>query len=306
MHLFPSPPDTRLNVAESKVLKALQDIVLKVQIGTDFCIRHPDYLPSTLPDAAVERFQQLSTDLQNQYLKLQLTTVLHDLYFVGAQIEDDTTAVPVELVQNAGTMEQNWDFCRSLHASNGGTGYFDPEWSVLGESPDGSLMVQKQGLTLHIWRDRHLQSHLQATEQSPHVGDRVSIRLPSNLFEQGCYVAVGNAGLVNGSYPPNPAGTLSVYFNLSPAGAIAVMQSLTQSLNQLGLPFTFKVRYDAADFQGYSTAVLSCQPDHYPAIRPLLEAIHAEYQPYFRPEVPLFAKVLAPGLALAEEPLVSR
>jgi hypothetical protein len=127
--------------------------------------------------------------------------------------------------------------------------------------------------------------------------------LPSNLFEHGCYVAVGNAGLVNGSYPPNYAGTLSVYFNLSPAGAVAVMQSLTQNLNQCDLPFTFKVRYDQSDFHRYSTAVLSCQPGHYPSIRPVLEAIYAEYQQYFRPAAPIFAKVLAPGLALSEEPL---
>jgi hypothetical protein len=288
-----------LNVVESKALDVLQDIVLKVQIGADFCIQHPDYLPLTLPDAAVERFQQLSTELQNQYLKLKLTTVLHDLYFIGSQTVDEATEVSAEPLQNAGTMEQDWDFCRSLHASNGGTGYFDPGWSLLGETSDGSLMVQKQGLTLHIRHDRHLQ----ATEQTPQVGDRISIRLPSNLFEHGCYVAVGNAGLVNGSYPLNHAGTLSVYFNLSPAGAVAVMQSLTQSLNQRDLPFTFKVRYDSADFHRYSTAVLSCQPGHYPSIRPLLEAIYAKYQDYFRPEVPLFAKALVPGLALAEEPL---
>jgi hypothetical protein len=49
--------------------------------------------------------------------------------------------------------------------------------------------------------------------------------------------------------------------------------------------------------------MLSCQPEHYPSIRPVLEAIYAEYKQYFRPAAPIFAKVLAPGLALAEEPL---
>jgi len=251
MHLFSSSPDIQINIAEAQILNALQDIVLNVQIQADFGIRHPNYLSLALPDAAVERFQRLSKDLQNQYLQLKLSNVLHKLYFVGSQTVDDATEVPVEVVKNAGTMEQNWDFYRSLHTSNCGTGYFDPGWSILTEATDGGLMVQKQGLTLHIQRNRHLQ----AIEQSSCVGDTVSIRMPANLCEYGCYIAVGNAGLVNGSYPANNAGMLSVYFHLSPAGAVAVMATLTQCLNELGIPFTFKVRYDPEDFQRYSTAV---------------------------------------------------
>ena len=301
MNLFSPSPDTQINIAEAQILNALQDIVQNVQIQTDFGIQHPDYLPLALPIATVERFQRLSPDLQNQYLHLKLTSVLYKLYFVGSQTVDDATEVPVEVLKNAKTMEQNWDFYRSLQGSNCGTGYFDPGWFILSEATDSSLMVQKQGLTLHIRRDRHLQS----IEQSSCVGDTVSIQMPPNLLEHDCYIAVGNAGVVNGSYPPNNAGTLSVYFNLSPAGAVAVMATLTQCLNDLGIPFTFKVRYDPEDFQRYSTAALSCQPGHYNSIRPVLETIYSEYQSYFRPEVPLFAKYLAPGLALAQEPFSS-
>lgn len=301
MHLFSPSPNTGSDIVEAQILNALQDIVQNVQIQADFGIQHPDYLPLPLPDATVERFQQLSPDLQTQYLHLKLTSVLYKLYFVGDQTVDDATEVPVEVLQNAGSMEQNWDFFHSLHGSNCGTGYFDPGWYILREATDSSLIVQKQGLTLHIQRNRHLQS----VEQSSCVGDTVSIRMPSNLFEYGWYIAVGNAGLVNGSYPPNHVGTLSVYFNLNPDGAVAVMGTLTKCLNELSLPFTFKVPYDAADFQRYSTAVLSCQPAHYQSIRPVLEAIYAEYESYFRPEIPLFSKYLAPGLAIAQEPLAS-
>jgi HopA1 effector protein family len=128
------------------------------------------------------------------------------------------------------------------------------------------------------------------------VGDNVSILMPKNLVQNGFYVAVSNAGL---NTHPN---TVRVYFNLTPEGAVAVMENLTQQLNAIDILFTFKALYNPSDYDRYDSAVLYFDRSNYEAVRQVLKNIYPETQPHFRQEIPLFTKLLASGLALAEEP----
>ena len=41
---------------------------------------------------------------------------------------------------------------------------------------------------------------------------------------------------------------------------------------------------------------------NYEVVHPVLERVYAEHQSDFQPQVPLFTKLIAPGLAIAEEP----
>ncbi len=93
-----------------------------------------------------------------------------------------------------------------------------------------------------------------------------------------------------------------VYFNLTPEGAVAVMDSLTSQLNALGISFSFKVLYNPSDYQRYDSGVLYFGKSNYQFVHPVLERVYAEHQSHFEEQVPLFTKLLAPGLALAEEP----
>ncbi|AUB35006.1 Lantibiotic modifying enzyme [Nostoc flagelliforme CCNUN1] len=147
-------------------------------------------------------------------------------------------------------------------------------------------------MTLHIERDRHLQP----TEQSAIAGSFVAIRMPRNLVQNGFYMAVSDAG------PDTHPQTVRVYFNLTPEGAIALMESLTRQLNQIRIPFAFKVLYNPSDYGRYDSGVLYFEKSNYQAIRQVLISVYAEKRSQFRTEVPLFTKLLAPGLALAEEP----
>ena len=282
----------------SSVLDSLQDIANNVEIKSDFCISHPAYKPLEIPDEVVTRFQRTPLDLQNKYLSLQLQSFLYGIYYNGslqAHLATGIGSSDLALHQN---LENNTflgvdvEFYDRLHKSNLGEGYFDPGWSVLRQEGDGSIAVTKGGLTLHIERDRHLQS----TEQSASVGNLVPIRMPRNLVQNGFYMAVSDAG--PDTYPQ----TVRVYFNLTPEGAIALMESLTRELNQIRIPFTFKVLYNPSDYGRYDSGVLYFEKSNYEAIRQVLRSVYAEKRSHFRTEVPLFTKLLAPGLALAEEP----
>jgi hypothetical protein len=93
--LLDSPSIQRSDVATGRLLDALQDIVSKVQIQSDFCIRHPDYKPFELPAEVVARFQQLPADIQRKYLSLQLRSFLYGIYYNGCM----RTALAPEAIQ---------------------------------------------------------------------------------------------------------------------------------------------------------------------------------------------------------------
>jgi hypothetical protein len=298
MQLLDSPQSQLSASAPERVLNSLQDIANHVQIQSNFCISHPAYKPFEIPSEVVTRFQRIPSDLQNKYLSLQLQSFLYGIYYNGsmqAALAADASSDNLALHQN---LENNTflgvdlEFYDRLHKSNLGEGYFDPGWQVLRQESDNSLAVTKGGLTLHIERDRHLQ----LTEQSASVGNVVAIRMPRNLVQNGFYMAVSDAG------PDTHPQTVRVYFNLIPEGAIALMQSLTRQLNQIRIPFAFKVLYNPSDYGRYDSGVLYFEKSNYEVIRQVLKNVYAEHQSHFRTEVPLFTKLLAPGLALAEEP----
>ncbi|MGA7935591.1 MAG: hypothetical protein WCA35_18720, partial [Kovacikia sp.] len=193
-------------VIPDQLLVALEDMVNQVQIESTFCIRHPDYQPLDLPPEAVERFQQLPLDLQNKYLSLQLRAFLYGIYYNGSLRETlapdadaDNRAVHQNL-ENTTFLGVDVGFYERLHKSNCGEGYFDPGWLVIRQEEDGSLAVTKNGLTLHIDRDRHLSPEAQASV----IGDRVAIRLPRNRVQNGFYMAMGNTGKQSHADPSRP------------------------------------------------------------------------------------------------------
>ena len=305
MQMLNSLPNQMPDTASEKLLASLQDIASKVEIQSDFCgISHSDYTPLQLQAETVARLQQLPSELQNKYLSLQLCSFLYGMYYSGflqtvlaPEAESADLAVHQNLENNT-FLGVDTAFYERLHESNYGEGNFDPGWSVLRQKSDGSLAVTKDGLTLHVERDRHLQPEA----QSAAIGDSVAIRLPRNRMEQGFYLAIGNAGPHSCPHRDTQPEIVGIYFNLSAEGAVAVMGSLTQQLNAIALPFTFKALYNPSDYGRYDSAVFYFDKSNYQAVRSVLQRVYAEHQSHFQAEVPLFTKLLAAGLALAEEP----
>lgn len=284
-----------------RLLDVLEDIVNKVKIQSDLSIRHPDYKPLELPAEAVERFQKLPEEMQQKYLSLQLRSFLYGTYYNGSMqselaVDSEENNLPLDLENNT-VFGVDVVFYKQLHDSNYGEGYFQPGWSILREESDGSLAITKGGLRLHIQRDKHLQ----ASEKLASVGDVVAIKMPKNLVQSGFYMAVSNAGLSRNEKLQNQQ-IVRIYFNLTPSGAVAVMGSLTQYLNEAEIPFQFKVLYHPKYYERYDSGVLYFEKRDYEAVRQLLNDIYIENQRHFKSEIPLFTKELAPGLGLAEEP----
>jgi HopA1 effector protein family len=276
----------------------LDDIVRNIQIQDDFCISHLHHPPLELPEKLLNGFKQIPLLQQDRYLRWRFASYLYGIYDDG-ELQPSTsnpgrTTNPETLFQNK-TVGVRSEFYRRLQHSNSGTGYFDSGWVAIAEAADGLLAVKKDELTMHVSRDRHL------AKPTVNLGDTVSVRLPSNQIEQGYYVAVGDRG-------PCPKhsdrASVNLYFNVTIEGILDAVQALTATLNALALPFSFAIPYDLETYENRCDAgVLSIEQQEYAKIQPSLAQFYQTHAPQFQPTVPLFAKVLAPGLGLSEQPL---
>jgi hypothetical protein len=146
-----------LNSLLTRSLDALEEIVLGVQIQSNLSISHPNYKPLEFPAEILERFQQLPLEIQNKYLSLQLRNFLYSIYFSGEQkpVSQSDINASNQNIENNTSSGLNLEFYERLQASNSGEGYFDPNWRAIKQKSD-RLVVNKQGINLHIDRHRHL------------------------------------------------------------------------------------------------------------------------------------------------------
>ncbi len=285
--------------AHAELMGVLEDIARQVEIRDDFSIHHPSYKPLEIPAEAIERFQKMPEQMQQKFLSLQLRSFLYGIYYNGAMrsslaLDAEDQAPQLDLENNS-VMGIDTAFFQQLHESNSGEGYFEDGWTVLKKEEDGGLTVRNGGLRLYIRPDKHLQE----AEQQAQVGDVVAIKMPKNRMQNGFYMAVGNLGF---SHPQPGDALVRVYFNVTAEGSIALMKSLTQELNAVGLSFSFKVLYNPQDYNRFDSGVLYFDRQYYEVALRVLDKIHTEHRSHFIPKIPLFTKQLAVGLGLAEEP----
>ncbi|MFN7661794.1 MAG: T3SS effector HopA1 family protein, partial [Dolichospermum sp.] len=152
---------------------------------------------------------------------------------------------------------------------------------ILRIEPDGSLAVKKDGLTIYIEPECHLKS----PRKSSKIGDLISIWMPKNRLQNGCYVAVSNLGMAKPDGQNNDLGVGLIYFNFTSAGAIIFMESLTQSLNNAAIFFSFNVLSNPGFYGRYDAGVLHFARQKYPTIKTILPEIYQKYHAYFQPEI---------------------
>jgi hypothetical protein len=300
-------PLSSLNASATNTLAAerlqavLDDIAHNIKIQDNFCISHTHHSPLELSETLLKGLPQIPLSEQDRYLRWRFASYLYGIYDDGelqpsASGAERTTSRSEKLLQNK-TVGIRSEFYHRLQHSNSGKGYFNSGWLLLKESADGLLAVTKDGLTMHVSRDRHL------AETTVNFGDTVSVRLPNNQIEYGCYVAVGNHGPCPNR---NEGQNINLYFNVTLEGILDAVHALTATLNELGLPFSFAVPYDLETYEDRCDAgILSIEQQEYAKLQPSLAQFYQTHAHQFRPAVPLFAKVLAPGLGLSEQPLHS-
>lgn len=256
-------------------------IASDIEISDNFCIRHPSYEKFALASDVVVRFQRNPAQLQQKYYALLLRNFIFGIYF-NASLKNILSKPPLRVtgiyalhhnLENNSILGIDEELRAQLHEHNHGVGYYDSGWFVLRREPDASLAVIKGGLTMYADSN-----HLYKNTPTPKRGDYISIRLPKNRLQNGYYIAVSNCGQPEYDHT-------RIYFNITAAGAVPLIDSLTIALNHQEIPFSFNVLCHPVAFGRYDSCILEFNKQDFVTIRKILQAIYSQHQSYFLPEV---------------------
>jgi hypothetical protein len=170
----------------------------------------------------------------------------------------------------------------ALSQANCGRGSWRTGWRIGAAGDDGVAVTRPDGLTLLAPPD----------EVS---GDEV--RLPKELRGRrpGWYVALGDAA--------SPAGPLArLNWNIAAAGAATLVARITYALNGAGLPFELELAADPGGYARRDSAGLLLARADFAAAMKLLRPLPRMLGAQLRDGAPPFMRVLARGLAVADEP----
>jgi HopA1 effector protein family len=131
-------------------------------------------------------------------------------------------------------------------------------------------------------------------------GSKLWLYVPKELvgISPGYYMALSNQAI----NPDEAKGIVRLYWNLRAEGAEPFVRDATRLLNEAGLFFKLKVLSDPRSYMRCDAAVVYvCQDDYLP-VAEILSGIYPQVARYLKPSVPMFTKLLAPGVGLAEDP----
>jgi hypothetical protein len=102
--------------------------------------------------------------------------------------------------------------------------------------------------------------------------------------------------------PYDQIARVRLYWNLTHPGAGPLVGEIEAALERRAIPFQFKCLAAPAAYTRSDAAVLYLARVHFPLARELVAGVRQRVAAWLRPSTPLFAKPLAPGLAVAEDP----
>jgi HopA1 effector protein family len=183
-------------------------------------------------------------------------------------------------------------FVEELSMANTGAGGRERGWRVENVEPD-FVCVARDGL-----RVRARAADCQAADGRCTPGTQVSLRRPKELAASspGYYTALGDADLALGRDDLE----VRVYFNVTAAGAAALVAMCTHMLNLAPLPFSLKVLDHPMGYTRCDAAILYLDAWGFDQARETLSAIASACAPHLRDEPPAFARPLAPGVSVGE------
>lgn len=242
------------------------------------------------PSLATRRAMTAST--MRDYLCYQLETRLYSNFYCKG------SATPGGQQRNILRRTPTTPFIEALSAANTGTGAREGGWSVVNVTGD-VVTVARDGLSVWVRRE---DTYAEA-EDMVSDGQLRTVRFPKELLKlsPGFYVALGNEGL---AFEPGRV-LVRFYWNLCAEEAPGLIRCATQRLNDEQIPFRLKVVNDPARYDRCDAGVLYVQRTDYEQVLPHVRRILVELGADLKKETPVFTKVLAPGLGLAEEPAVS-
>ena len=188
------------------------------------------------------------------------------------------------------------DLVPALSAANPGRERWEAGWQVRQALSTGRILAERNGSARFLWPGEFLTSD--APGAPPRPGVRITLWRPreSATLQPGFFFVFGEAAW------EDDAAMLRVYWNVSPAGAVALTATLAGTLNRWGVPFRYKCLSRRSLYPRTDSAVLYVARRGWRLVRELVMEVHAAVAPQLGADPPLFARPLARGMSIAEDP----
>ena len=199
--------------------------------------------------------------------------------FAGKRHEPKMTAPPdgglIEPLARANSTVERWD----------------PGWRMTRQEPDGSIWAAKGGATRLFQQGRYAGG-------SPDGTIAVHVVREARGYQPGFYHAFAET-LAD---QLDDRTLLRLYWNIRPEVAPELLGDLTRTLNDFRMPFQLKCLNSEALFPRADALVLYVSRRFHRVLLPLVARCHRRLAAHLDDDTPLFARRLAPGLGLAEDP----
>jgi hypothetical protein len=241
------------------------------------------------PNLSAMARRAMTGSMIRDYLCYQLQKRLYSDFYVKG------SAVPGAEQRNTTRRTPTTPFIEKLSAANTGTGAREGGWSVVNVEDD-VITLARDGLRVWVKRE---DTYADA-DDIPSSAQLRAVRFPKELLKlsPGFYLALGNEGL---AFEPGRV-LVRFYWNLRAEDAPTLIEGATQLLNNDQIPFRLKVVSDPAHYDRCDAGVLYVQRTEYEQVLPAVRRILIELGAKLKKATPVFTKVLAPGLGLAEQP----
>ena len=194
------------------------------------------------------------------------------------------------------------DLTEELSRANPGRERWDHGWQVYDVMANGVVQAHKHGRTQMFYPGQYMVLGAPSGMASGAVqnGAFVSVYLAKELrhFQEGFYVVVGE----NVQTYYEQASLVRVYWNLTPDAAVPLVRELVGRFNRLQVPFRFKCLAWRELYDRFDAGVLFVGRRRWDIAALLVAELYGRMKHALGPDVPAFAKRLAPGLSLAEDP----
>lgn len=187
------------------------------------------------------------------------------------------------------------NFTEELSQANTSYGMWQYGWLVQ-EIQGQELAIHKDGLTL--WATFKQFSTKDGKAEVGKKGYAWMVKEWRELLP-GYYMAFGNAPL---DYENNATTITRFYFNIRAPGAAELIRTLTTELNSTGVSFSFKTLNNPNYYNRADAAVLYIDKQSIVKSIDAISRIYQNVKVFLNEPTPLFAKRLAPGFSLAEDP----
>lgn len=268
-------------------LDDLQQIISAVHISPDgqISFHGKPYQGYDYPEASVEA--RIFHNLSN---------LLYSACYTRAGLQDEVK----NLLENP---DSDISFLSALRDANASTEHYDCGWIVEEIEQTGSVVVRKGGNKRHTYagdfiREHFAQGPLQRGEQ---VNLKVVAEYGADLQDRELFYHVFGKTLLDN----NNSFLVRLYFHLSPEGAKHLIALISRRLNDFSIPFQFKCINRPDFFTRCDTAVLYIDKRYFEVVTELLAEGYPDLKPYLKHDLPMFTKVLAPGIGFAENPFSS-